>query len=70
MMMLICINQHLSNFGASIHEKVKQHWGWVEKKSVAYKKSVWSFPLRISKSLTENFIFCAEVELRSSKGCH
>ena len=22
----------LSNIGSSIHEKVKQHWGWVEKK--------------------------------------
>ena len=24
--------QHLSNTWGSIHEKVKQHWGWVEKK--------------------------------------
>ena len=32
MMMLICIKQHLSNTWTSIHEKVKQHWGWVEKK--------------------------------------
>ena len=36
-MMLICIKQHLSNIWRSIYEKVKQHWGWVEK-SVAYKK--------------------------------
>ena len=40
MMMLKCIKQHLSNICRSIHEKVKQHWGWVEK-SVAYKKSVY-----------------------------
>ena len=32
-MMLICI----ATFQRSIHEKSKQHWGWVEK-SVAYKK--------------------------------
>ena len=31
-MMLICIKQHLSNIWNSIHENVKQHWGWVEKK--------------------------------------
>ena len=29
--MIICIKQHLSNIWSSIHEKVKQHWGWVEK---------------------------------------
>ena len=32
MIILICIKQHLSNIWSSIHEKVKQHWGWVEKK--------------------------------------
>ena len=30
-MMLICIKQQLSNIWSSVHEKVKQHWGWVEK---------------------------------------
>ena len=35
--MVRCIKQHLSNIWSSIHEKVKQHWGWVEK-SDAYKK--------------------------------
>ena len=40
-MMITCIKQHLSNIWSSILEKVKQHWGWVEKKSVAYKKSVY-----------------------------
>ena len=29
--MVICIKQHLSNNWSSIHEKIKQHWGWVEK---------------------------------------
>ena len=31
-MMAIYIKQHLSNIWSSIHEKVKEHWGWVEKK--------------------------------------
>ena len=31
--------QYLSNIWSSIHEKVKQHWDWVEKKNVANKKS-------------------------------
>ena len=36
-MMVICIKQHLSNIWSSIHEKVKQHWGWVEKKALLIK---------------------------------
>ena len=32
MAMLLCIKQRLSNTWSSIHEKVNQHWGWVEKK--------------------------------------
>ena len=32
-----CIKHGVSNIWSSIHEKVKQHQGWVEK-SVAYKK--------------------------------
>ena len=32
-MMAICIKQHLSNIWSSVHEKVMQHWNWVEKKS-------------------------------------
>ena len=32
MVMLKFIEQHLSDIWSSIHEKVKQHWGWVEKK--------------------------------------
>ena len=38
-MMVISIKQHLSNIWGSIHEKVMQHWGWVERKSLAYKKT-------------------------------
>ena len=37
--MSICM-QHFSNIWGSTYEKVKQHWGWVEK-SVAYKKSLY-----------------------------
>ena len=33
MMMLTCIKKHLSNIWGSIHEKIKQHWGWVKKKA-------------------------------------
>ena len=32
MMMLKGIKQHLSNTWDLINEKVKQHWGWIEKK--------------------------------------
>ena len=32
-----CIKQYLSKIWSSIHEKVKQHWVWVEK-CIAYKK--------------------------------
>ena len=39
-MMFICIKQHLNNIWSSVHEKVKQHWGWVEKKLLLIKKSV------------------------------
>ena len=31
-MMVICTKQHLSNIWNSIHEKIKQLWGWVKKK--------------------------------------
>ena len=31
---VICIKQHLSNIWGSLHEKVKQHWGWVGKKAL------------------------------------
>ena len=40
MMLHICVKQHLSNIWSSIHEKAKQHWGWVEKKSCFWKNRV------------------------------
>ena len=36
-MMLVYNKQHQSNIWRSTHEKAKQHEGWVEKKSAAYK---------------------------------
>ena len=38
-MMVICIKQHLTNIWSSIHEKVKQHWGWVEAEMLLIKKA-------------------------------
>ena len=46
--MLLCIKQHLSNIWSSIHEKVKQHWGWVEKKVLFIKKRVLSYTERVT----------------------
>ena len=43
MMMVILIKQHLSNIWSSVHEKVKQHWGWSEKKCCFSKKRVGAF---------------------------
>ena len=40
MIMLLWIKQHLSNIRSLIHERVKQRWGWVEKKALLIKKSV------------------------------
>ena len=40
MMILTCIKQHLSNIWSSIHENVKQHWGWVEKSVASKEKRV------------------------------
>ena len=36
--MVICIKQHLSKNWSSVHEKVKHHWGWAEKKALLIKK--------------------------------
>ena len=38
MILLICIKQYLSNVWSSFHQKVQQHWGWVEKKHCLLKK--------------------------------
>ena len=40
MMILKCIKQRLSNIWSSVHEKVKQHWGWVAKKPCLLKTCI------------------------------
>ena len=48
---LICsANQHLSNIWSSIQEKVKQHWGWVEKNRVLI---IMFHPVIISSCMIE-----------------
>ena len=54
MMMLICVNQHLGSIWSSMQEKeekVKEHWGWVEKKVLLIKKraGAYIFDMKISK---------------------
>ena len=41
MIMLICIKEHLSNISSTIHKKVTQHWGWVEKKAFNSSSTTW-----------------------------
>ena len=38
MIMILCTKHYLSNIWTSVHEKVKQHWGWVayKKKSIPF----------------------------------
>ena len=42
-LIFICIKQHISNMWSSVHEKIKQQWGWVEKKRCLLKKACTSF---------------------------
>ena len=53
--MTMCIKQHLRNIWRSVHEKVKQHWGWL-KKSVAYKISASSIFLIWSRKQKQLFM--------------
>ena len=43
MKMLKCIKQHLSNIWSLIHEKVKQHWLWVDKERCLQKNACHLF---------------------------
>ena len=63
MMMLICFKQLLSNTWSSIHEKVKERRGWVEK-TVRYKRRViflakkaFALPIKWSAYLPSCFSF-------------
>ena len=40
-MIIISIKQHLSNNRGPIHENIKPRWGWVEKKALLIKKSIY-----------------------------
>ena len=66
-MMVIFSKQHLSNIWSWIHEKVKQHWGWVEK-SVAYTKKRarccgFKFCCSYLSKITFTYTFCLFVLL-------
>ena len=60
--MIICIKQHLSNIWRSIHEKVKQRWGWLEKKALVYKKACILF-VPIMKMYLIHVLFRREFEV-------
>ena len=40
--MLMSIKQQLSNIWSSIHDRVKEHWGWAGKKVFLIKKRIYS----------------------------
>ena len=40
MIMLICTKHYLSNISSSIHEKMKQHWAWIEKRLLIKKREI------------------------------
>ena len=54
-MMLLCIKQHLCNIWGSLHEKVKQYWGWLEKKLLLMKKACIWRSSRISHRCIDHF---------------
>ena len=56
-MLLLCIKQHLNNIWSSIHQKVKQLVaGWVEKKVLLTKKSVF-VDIILSVIMDDCFVF-------------
>ena len=61
-MMLISIKQHLINIWSSIHEKVKQRWGWLEKKALVIKK-VCILLVPLMKVHLIHFLFRRESEV-------
>ena len=53
--MVTHIKLQLSNIWSSMYEKAKQHWGWVKKKSVAHKNSVYAvWPLLLQVFLKKS----------------
>ena len=55
--MVMCNKQHLSKIWSKSHGKVKQHWGWVEKKRCLQKKRVFLNILTYSQEKTYVGIF-------------
>ena len=60
-MMPISIKQHLSKIWSSVHEKVKQRWGWFEK-NAGYKKGFISL-VPIMKGYLIQFLLRREFEV-------
>ena len=77
MLLLIRINQYLSNIWSSIHKQVKQHWGWVEKKHCLWKKRVcnialfkfMAYSLYVLKKAAENHKSYGQAPNQSSESC-
>ena len=44
-MIFMCIKQHLSKIWVWIHEKIKQHWDWIEKNALFIKEACKPFHL-------------------------
>ena len=64
-MIVTCIKQHLSTIWSSIHQKVKQHWGWVQKKRYLSKKASNEFSA-IGWSTSQLMLLVTYLRLASS----
>ena len=64
-MIVTCINQHLSTIWSSIHQKVKQHWGWVQKNRWLSKKASNEFSA-IGWSTSQLMLLVTYLRLASS----
>ena len=69
-MTVICIKQHLSNIWGSIYEKVMRHWGWVERKSLAYKKTYITKQCSLFQyKISHTQYLAQQQQLRNSRHC-
>ena len=59
--------QYVSNIWRSIHEKVKQHWGWVEKKVCLLKKRCLQKALLIKKCCLQKSVAYKKVLLTKKR---
>ena len=76
-MIVMSIKQHLNNIWSSIHEKVKQHWGWVEKKHCLQKACISATKSALSNMKKFTNVFpvhqintCAKATLHAFKTCY